>query len=246
MQTVVRGLAFALWVCVGAVASAQPPSAISVTPSSGIGFAATFRASFADPNGSGQIGFAELSFDSSSDKGAACVVILKFGALYLLSDRGDSLLGPLILGSDDSLANGQCAIAGKGARIDAGSTVMTLSVPITFGSSFVGLKEVHLYASDSVTGLNSGWQQLGSWTVGTSVPLSISSGSQLATGTFPREYSQALAAAGGTPPYRWDVAARQLPQGLSLSSSGVLSGKPAAQGTYTFTLQVTTAALRSR
>jgi hypothetical protein len=45
-----------------------------------------------------------------------------------------------------------------------------------------------------------------------------------------------LTASGGTPPYQWQSA--NLPPGLSLSPSGTLSGTPAAQGTFSFTVYV--------
>lgn len=55
-------------------------------------------------------------------------------------------------------------------------------------------------------------------------------------------YNVTLAATGGTTPYAWTVASGQLPTGLSLSSSGSLSGTPSASGSFAFTAQVTDAA----
>jgi uncharacterized repeat protein (TIGR01451 family) len=68
--------------------------------------------------------------------------------------------------------------------------------------------------------------------------LSISTASPLAPATVGVTYSQTLAASGGTPPYTWSVASGALPGGLSLSTSGVLSGTPSATGTFTFTASV--------
>jgi hypothetical protein len=46
---------------------------------------------------------------------------------------------------------------------------------------------------------------------------------------------------GGQPPYTWSLAGTQLPNGLSFSSAGVLSGTPVnnSAGTYDFTIQLT-------
>ncbi|MBI4649811.1 putative Ig domain-containing protein [Candidatus Desantisbacteria bacterium] len=52
-------------------------------------------------------------------------------------------------------------------------------------------------------------------------------------------YSQTLAATGGYLPYMWSLSAGALPLGLTLSSSGIISGIPAALGTFDFTVQVT-------
>ena len=50
------------------------------------------------------------------------------------------------------------------------------------------------------------------------------------------QYSQTLSAAGGTAPYTWSLVGSVAP-GLSLSNGGVLSGRPAAAGTYLFSLR---------
>ncbi|HVD04031.1 MAG TPA: putative Ig domain-containing protein [Candidatus Dormibacteraeota bacterium] len=52
-------------------------------------------------------------------------------------------------------------------------------------------------------------------------------------------YSVSLSATGGSSPYSWTVISGSLPAGLILSSSGVISGKPAAAGTSNFEVQVT-------
>jgi large repetitive protein len=63
--------------------------------------------------------------------------------------------------------------------------------------------------------------------------------SSLPVGTVGTAYSQALAGAGGTPPYTWALATGSLPTGLSLSPGGTISGTPSAAGTSTFTVRVT-------
>ncbi len=52
-------------------------------------------------------------------------------------------------------------------------------------------------------------------------------------------YSETLAAAGGTTPYKWTLASGALPIGLKLSSAGVIAGTPTANGSDTFTVKVT-------
>ena len=52
-------------------------------------------------------------------------------------------------------------------------------------------------------------------------------------------YSQVLTASGGTAPYSYKVTGGALPAGLTLSSSGVLSGTPTASGSFAFTVTAT-------
>jgi prepilin-type N-terminal cleavage/methylation domain-containing protein len=64
----------------------------------------------------------------------------------------------------------------------------------------------------------------------------------LAAGYTNIAYSQSLAASGGHTPYIWTVIASNLPTGLSLSSSGLISGTPntgLSTSHYDFTVQVT-------
>jgi hypothetical protein len=69
-------------------------------------------------------------------------------------------------------------------------------------------------------------------------PVKITTGA-LPGATSGVAYSATLAAKGGTPPYTWSVTSGALPPGLSLSGSGVISGKPTTKGTFSFTVKVT-------
>jgi hypothetical protein len=71
------------------------------------------------------------------------------------------------------------------------------------------------------------------------VVLTISSA--LPSGTVNVGYRATLAATGGTAPYIWSVTSGSLPRGLSLSSTGVVSGTPSSAGSSTVTIQVTDA-----
>jgi hypothetical protein len=52
------------------------------------------------------------------------------------------------------------------------------------------------------------------------------------------EYSQQLNASGGSAPYAWQVSVGRLPDGLTLSEAGLISGTPTTAGELEFTLQV--------
>ncbi|WP_288193909.1 autotransporter domain-containing protein [uncultured Phyllobacterium sp.] len=66
----------------------------------------------------------------------------------------------------------------------------------------------------------------------------------LAPSTFPSgkggvNYLQTMTASGGTAPYSFAITSGSLPNGMTLSSAGVLSGAPDAAGTYNFTVTAT-------
>ena len=76
----------------------------------------------------------------------------------------------------------------------------------------------------------------------TPATLTIGPGS-LPNGKYGTVYpSQGLNASGGTAPYSFAVSAGTLPQGLTLTSDGTVSGTPTAAGSYTFTITATDAA----
>ena len=77
--------------------------------------------------------------------------------------------------------------------------------------------------------------------IGASGVLSIGTPETLPNGTINQSYSYVMQATGGVAPYNWTAGAG-LPQGLSLSPSGFLSGVPLAAGTFSFPISVTDSA----
>ncbi len=73
------------------------------------------------------------------------------------------------------------------------------------------------------------------WKIVSSLKITTAS---LPAGTVGTAYSKTLAASGGSPAYTWTVITGTLPTGLTLSTAGVLSGTPTANGTFNFTVQV--------
>ncbi len=74
--------------------------------------------------------------------------------------------------------------------------------------------------------------------------LTIAPNPAITTATLPppvlgSPYSIQLSAAGSGGPFTWSLINGSLPNGLTLSTAGLISGTPTAPGTFTFTLQVT-------
>lgn len=82
----------------------------------------------------------------------------------------------------------------------------------------------------------------GSFTLVIAAPpaLTITSTS-LSAGNVGTPYGQSLSATGGFPPYTWSQSGGSLPAGMSLSSTGVVSGTPTAPGSYSFGVLATDA-----
>jgi hypothetical protein len=59
-------------------------------------------------------------------------------------------------------------------------------------------------------------------------------------------YSQQLNATGGVPTYTWSISAGALPTGLTLSTSGLISGTPTVAGTYNFTVKVLDSSIKKQ
>ena len=84
-----------------------------------------------------------------------------------------------------------------------------------------------------------GGSESGTFSVKINPGLTITSTSPLPAAAVGTQYSQALAALAGAPPYEWSVVSGAVPSGLSLDPrTGVLSGTPLVGGTFDFTVQV--------
>ena len=68
-------------------------------------------------------------------------------------------------------------------------------------------------------------------------PLTFSSTSPLPWGTVDEEYNEPLFVTGGTPPYQWRFIDPH-PEGLDLSSEGLLHGRPAKDNIFRFSVEV--------
>lgn len=69
--------------------------------------------------------------------------------------------------------------------------------------------------------------------------LAIVSDGALPGGGVGVSYAHAFSASGGATPYSWSLQSGALPDGLSLSAAGVLTGTPTTAGTFNFTVRVT-------
>ncbi|MDZ3832818.1 MAG: putative Ig domain-containing protein [Sphingopyxis sp.] len=94
-------------------------------------------------------------------------------------------------------------------------------------------------ATDSSTGGGAPFSGTRNYTVAVGGPTVILSPAALPDPGIGQAYSQTVSASGGTAPYTFGVTAGALPPGLTLSTSGVISGTATASGAYNFTVTAT-------
>ncbi len=69
--------------------------------------------------------------------------------------------------------------------------------------------------------------------------LNITSPSTLPAGTVGQAYTYQIQTSGGQPPIAYSLVSGSLPPGLTLGSTGLISGTPATAGSYSFTVRAT-------
>ena len=143
---------------------AGPPTAVSVTPSSGNGSNQTFSFVYSDTKGHGAITTLLTVINSSLNASGGCYLLYYPGpnVFYLANDAVTAWLGPVALGTSGSLQNSQCTVNAGGSSASGNGTNLTVNLALSFQPTFAGGKNVYMDVSD---GLDSGWQQRGSWTI---------------------------------------------------------------------------------
>jgi hypothetical protein len=174
---------------------------VSVTPNSGSGTTQTFALKYSDTAGAASLLQAWVYFNATLANPAtnACMLYYNIAAnqINLLNDTGTAWT-PATLGTSTTLQNSQCSLNAQTATATQSGGTLTLNLTITFKPIFGGTKNIYLHAVD-ISGTNSGWQQLGAWTLATAgtpstvsvMPSSGSGNSQ----TFTLQYSDTAGAA---------------------------------------------------
>jgi outer membrane autotransporter protein len=94
-------------------------------------------------------------------------------------------------------------------------------------------------ATDSSTGAGAPFTGARTYTLTVAAPTVVVGPTTLPNPTVGVAYSQNVVASGGTAPYTFAVTAGVTPDGLTLTTAGVLSGTPGAAGTFNFTVTAT-------
>ena len=144
------------------------PSVVSTAPTSGTGPTQTFTVQFYDVNGFGHIYPIIILAETPQTLNSCAVQYDPVSRGFYLSGDALGTLGPIAPGSSGTLQNSNCLLDGSRSSVSGSGDSLTVTVALTFQSSFSGVKAV-IAVGDDVTGgtINQfGPQQLvGTWTV---------------------------------------------------------------------------------
>ncbi len=155
--------------------SAGAPAAVSVSPSSGNGTSQTFTFVFSDPNGYAALSGAQVLINNTLSASSGCYLLYSPAtrALYLGNDAGSGWLPAMTPGTGTVVQNSQCSVDPAKSSATGSGNNLTLTVALTFQSTFTGARNIYMDAYDSAG--DSGWQQRGTWTIPTSgAPTAVS------------------------------------------------------------------------
>jgi hypothetical protein len=149
--------------------SAQPPTTLTVQPSSGAGGAGTFTPfafSAYSVNGFEYLDQMHIIFNWAIDGTNGCYVQYIRGAnvLYLVNDAGTVRLGGYAPGTSGAfIENSQCKIDVGATSVTGAFNTLTVHPSMLFKSTFPGPQSIFMFMNDQVNEV-SGWQTVGSWT----------------------------------------------------------------------------------
>jgi hypothetical protein len=144
------------------------PQVIGVSPARSVGSGGlTYVFTFNDTNGVSDLGVVNMLINNFLDGRYACYLAYSrpLNVLYLMNDPGTALLPGITLGGSGSLGNSQCVVNSAGSSAVASGNALTLTLNMSFPSSFAGNRVIYMAARSNGDVLNSGWQAVGSRTV---------------------------------------------------------------------------------
>jgi len=142
-------------------------STVSVSPSSGSGTNQNFTLQYSDTAGAASLEQVWVYFNATlaNPANSACMLYYNTATnqINLLNDDV-TLWQPATLGAATTLQNSQCSLNVAASTVTLSGNTLTLNLPITFQPAYTGAKNIYLHAVD-ISGLKSGWEPLGAWTV---------------------------------------------------------------------------------
>ncbi|MGA8029357.1 MAG: choice-of-anchor D domain-containing protein, partial [Bryobacteraceae bacterium] len=146
----------------------QAPTIVSLSPSSGSGLGPqVFAFEYSDPNGTADLSALYFNFSAGSESPTNGCYVYYYpptNAMHLYNNAGSGFVaGSTIVGSGGTLSNSQCSISGAGSTVSISGNNITISVSVTFTSTFTAPTNVYMKAVDNESE-TTGWVNEGTWT----------------------------------------------------------------------------------
>lgn len=147
------------------IEQAGQPLVGPVVPSSGTGSSQVFTFSYSDSIDYTNLVAAEMIVNSSIAFTKACYARLDVGqrSITLRDDSNGSWIGPISIGANGFVENGQCIINAGGSSMNGSARTLAVELAITFKASFQGVKSI--YSRTQTVGYMTGWKQQAVWAV---------------------------------------------------------------------------------
>lgn len=173
------------WVQEGTYAAANGgvPVATSAVPGSGSGPGERFSFTISDQGGASNLTGGAILFAATFNTSNACYLIWDgvHNKISLTYDNPANGQTPFTPGTAGIATNGQCTMNAQNSTVIVDATQVIVTLDLTFNSTFFGAKNIYLYASEAAT--NSGWVNVGTWTVTGGASSAVSASPNAGSGT---------------------------------------------------------------
>lgn len=155
------------WTGIGtwSMGGAGTPQTGTMNPSGGTGSSQTFTITAHHSGGADKLTSLLLVIHENLYGPGACYLSIdpQNSSANLVNDAATGFSSGLVTPGSGSASNSQCTLSGAGFSIAKLGTTLTVTLPLTFNSSFTGQKYFYEYVSDN-SGQNANWATLGAWT----------------------------------------------------------------------------------
>ena len=153
-----------------ALAANSAPTVDTVTPTSGksdINQTVTFTTTASDADGWQDLQNLYFIVHATGNGAKACYVkyYRRDNKIYLRNDANSAWLGGYAPGSAKTIENSYAKVDCASTTVSGSGNTLTVTWSISFKSTYVGVKNTYLQATD-MSNASSGWIQKGSWMIG--------------------------------------------------------------------------------
>jgi len=149
---------------------------VSLAPASGQGMSQVFTLGSTDTAGASDIATVNLVFTGPLNLTNSCWVAYSAqkSAFGLVNDAASTYVGYVSPGQAASVSNSQCTLSGVGSAVQLSGNLLTMSVNITFNSSFAtrgngAVKTAYAFPVNAAGKGPTGFVSMGAWTLGQSL-----------------------------------------------------------------------------